>query len=222
MNFQIAFFLSVFSLTLFSIGVLSAQDEPPPKPTPPFVVDAPAISGWTVTMNYKRGLPEPGDKGSPAYAQWQQWQKSSPAITELLVSKSGDRTRIIVKYAQGVQAERYRVGSFEYLHKPGYVAGDVSVNSHFQATGDFPELSWLSLDNYKDIESSDGKKYFVFREGTDAAPGREAWIDITTKLPGKFNDAMYERIYDFPESPPIGIEPSELIAKRVALSMPPR
>jgi hypothetical protein len=196
---------------LFTGTDLRAQ-ESPPKPSPPFVADAPATSGWKITMTPKRGRPAP-DKNSPAYAQW---QKTSTAIAEILVSKSGDRMRIVTRYVQGAQAERYRAGVYEYEHKAGFVAWDVMVH-HVAGGGDFPELSWLSLDFYKDIEFADGKKYFVFRDGPDGAPLREAWINVVTKLPLKFNDLSYDRVYEFSPTPPIGIEPSEIIAQKVAL-----
>ncbi len=218
MRRHLLFLLLVLSSDFVWSDDLFAQEKPP-QPSPPFVADAPAVSGWKVTMTFKRGHPEPADKNSPEHAQW---QKSSVAIAYLLVSKSAGHRRTVTQYVQGAQGESYRAGNYLYEHKPGYVAGDVSVNSHFKPDGDFPELAWLSLDNYKDVEVLNGKKYFVFREGADAASGREAWIDVVTKLPFKFSDVLYDRIYEFPLTPPIRVEPSEMIAKRAALDVPPK
>ena len=193
-------------------GAAQAQkaDAPPPAP---YVVNAPEVSGWTVAFTFRQGIPEPADKGSPAYAQWQQWRKSSPAIAEVLVSKSHGRERVVTKLVSGSQSEQYMAGAYLFLQKPGLAAGDIVVAPSPVQNGDFPELAWLSETNYADTESSNGKRCYVFKE---ASSGREAWIDAATLLPHKFNDALYDRIYDF-SSAPIGIEPSEPLAKRAAL-----
>lgn len=195
-------------------STVHAQKNDAVAPAPPFVANAPEGGGWRVAFTLKQGLPEPEDKGSPAYAQWQQWKKSSSAIAEVLVSKSHGRERVVTKFVSGGQNEQYMAGAYLFLQKAAFAAGDIVVAPSPVQDGDFPELAWLSEANYAGAESSGGKKYHLFK---DAETGKEAWIDAATLLPHRFDDAVYGRTYEFSTTAPIGIEPSEPIAKRAAL-----
>ena len=209
--------LLTFAPIVLAGGSLSAQQAGLPQPTPPLVSNAPDTSHWRVGMTSKREAPAPADKNSPAFAQWQDRQKIYSTITEILVSKAGDRRRTLTQYSSGKQDESYLSNGTLFVQRAGFVPGDIYITHQSGPENDFPELSWITLADYVDVEVANGRKYFVFRSQGGAPGGSEAWIDCVTKLPFKFSDASYERTYEFLNDASFSVEPSEIIAKRAAM-----
>ena len=211
--------LFLIALLAATLGTnLPAQATETQVPTPPFVANAPASSSWKIAVTYKRSYPEPAEKGSTAHEQWKQLQKILPAITKIAVSKSGNRLREVTDYAQGTSDERYCVEGMQFLRMATFVPGDISVGA-VTSNQDFPELGWITLENFTGIQTAQEKKCFVFVSESEG-DRKEAWIDATTKLPVKFNDATYDRLYEFLPLKPSDLDPSPAIAKRVAACIP--
>ena len=208
-------FLSLIAILAATLGSnLPAQQSPQEeRPTPPFVINAPAPCSWNVGVIYKRTYPEPTDKSSTAHKQWQELQKILPAITKIVVNKSENRRLEITTYAQGTKDEKYCVDGLQFLRMAAFAPGDIMVGQP-GSDKDFHELDWITLEDYTGIKQAQGKKCFVFVSGTEGSR-MEAWIDTKTKLPVKFSNCNYDRVYEFSKLQPGGLDPSPAIAKRV-------
>ena len=214
--------LSAPALVLAFQVNLSAGEPIDPPPSPPFVARAPAISRWTVTIVSKLKPASPGGQESAGKYQ-------------AVIGKSGDRRREVTVFSNGTRAEIFSVAGLSFVQRSGFAPGDVVVKSAPRLPTDFPELAWLSAQNYVGTEKDHGKKYRVFAYSpkvmkpnysgpeTVVQPetaGREgakvqAWIDAETGLPAKLADSTSERTYQFSEATAADLDPSPDIRKRL-------
>lgn len=219
MSMRLLFFASAG--TAFLSASLPAAEPIDPPPSPPFVARAPAVSRWTVTIVSKlksASVQEPSGK------------------YQTVVCKSGDRRREVTVFSNGSRLETFSVAGLSFIQRSGFAPGDVVVKSAPRLPTDFPELAWLSAQNYVGTEKDHGKKYRVFAyspkvmkpnyrgpntvvqpETTGQAEGAKvsAWIDAETGLPARLADSTSERTYQFSEPTVADLEPSPDIRKRL-------
>lgn len=197
---------------------LSAAEAVDPPPSPPFVARAPAASRWIVTIVSKFKAAEVAGK------------------YQTVIGKSGDRRREVTVFSNGTRVEIFSVGGLSFVQRSGSAPGDVMVKSSPQQPTDFPELAWLSAQNYVGTARDHGRKYRVFAYSPKVAKpnysgpetviqpetgGRpeeakvQAWIDAETGLPAKLTNSISERTYQFSEVTATDLDPSPDIRKRM-------
>lgn len=210
---------SIYAIGLLFLAAeaLIAQDaKPEPPPAPPYVAPAPAVSGWTIILQAS------GSTSANAESR----------VTK--VFKAGNRKLEIVDLPQGAKAETFIVNGTSFQRRPGLAPGDIYVESASRAS-DFPELSWVSAENFIGTKTEGGRKYHVYawtpvtlqmdstgsakqmapaRTGTQGGKIIEAWIDAETRLPAKLVNPTFLRKYQFAKASPQDAEPSAEIRQK--------
>lgn len=201
--------LHVLLILFVSSGFLTAQEisknPKDPIPAPPFVGRAPEVAGWKMNFYFK-AAPVNSTNSSPTAAP-------APNL-EITVYKADNRRLEIIPARKGGKEERFYANNVLYYQKPGFAPTDVYTRpAPGAADNDFPELYWIKAEHYMGVKREKGKRYYVFMMDlqTNAAPASlapqkdassnkfvsEAWIDMETKLPLKYDDGTYIRTYEF-------------------------
>lgn len=191
-----------------------------PPPAGPLVKTMPALSRWNVAFQYARKDPRqtaPVVLGQP--------------IARLDVTKSDKLMRLVSSNAAGASIEVWAQGTLQVLKDPGYEHKIVRRSGSQQ--GDFPELAWVALSNFKGREMVDQKKCLVFTSefyplqfgdpglymAGQENPGLSiflgdkvpvtAYIDEATRFPVKLVVGSDVRVYTLEEPPtsPLEIPP---------------
>ena len=209
-------------LALALPGFLQAADSQDPPP-PPFVARAPSPGLWTISASSKLAKPVPGAPAKSSY--------------EVTVALSGGRRLEVTKFSNGSRLEVFTVKGLSFTRRSGFAAGDVLVQPANNASVDFPDFSWLALENYIGTKTEGGKKFRLFAyspavvepnpTGPDkislpaspgVIPGRlsiTAWINAATGLPARLESAKGMLTYQFGKFSPSDIEPSPEIRRRI-------
>jgi len=173
-----------------------AQDEAIEKgepPAPPFYHQAPDYAAWVVHV-----------QTPPARTD------GAKVLSELEVTKSPARLRQVSHWVDGTSSELWAYEGFILRQDP--VGGYINILNVNQLEGvpdltkdDFPELLWLSADNFIGKTKKEGHDCYAFQED-----GKEAWIDIQTGLPWALKDENGAQTYEFVAAPtaPLTLPPN--------------
>jgi len=221
-------FLAFLFLNLvFTSGYLAAQSEEADDiPEPPFVVNAPASSEWTIIFTPKK-QDVAKSEDPKELAKFEYLKTVSPAKKDIKAYKNDNRKVEIKTFANGTKGETWWKKGVMFSKPEYFVKGDVMIQDSKMDPAlaaavkegelpDFPELGWLSLDTFikKESEPDSKKKAYYFEISGEAQAEREyaaglprvanlklqpilVWIDIDSKLPLRVETAEYTAVYKF-------------------------
>jgi hypothetical protein len=99
---------------------------------------------------------------------------------------SDRRAGLTAPYRYEVHPESHSVIPIAQFN-PGYNPAFLDYSS-----SDFPDIDWVSPKTYLGTQS--GTIYWVFKQGDD---GTMAWIDLTTRLPARWQRGNEIRVFKF-------------------------
>ncbi len=185
-KFLILSFVVVLLLPLVADG---QSPSAAPKPVPPFLSPVPDNSSCTIAVSH---LDSPA-KPPPGHRLINQLVITKSAATRELLSVYTDGSRSEVWFSQGYRIEQLP-GHHEVMITPLPRGND-------SASIDFPNLQWLALDNYVDIENQKDKTCWHFKTQVQLKEQNlifdySAYIDCKTKRPvvWEFGTTHYELV----------------------------
>lgn len=183
------------SCALVQTGFGQAQLDVPP-PQSPFVAPLPEFADWTVATSH----PELARKPSSGS------EETKPLVVQTVRTKDIRKQRTTLPGGETV--EIWMIGTLYFTtDDKGRVAiSDLADNVGFDPSSlkGFPGFSWLSISNYAGTRTVEKGTYYYF-----AQSGKEAWIDIKSKLPFALSDESGYTRYTFAAPP---VEPLTLPA----------
>lgn len=205
-------------LVLLGFGAAAAGQtavtyDPTPLPNGPLVRRAPDFSKWQIDFYYTRASDKGGKASAPAP------NLKDPAVLanmtqpkQLTVTRTKPLWHAVLLLANGSRRESWFDGAYRYeVHpenhsvvpiaqfNPGYNPAFLDYSS-----SDFPDIDWVSPQTYLGTQS--GTIYWVFKQGDDDTM---AWIDLTTRLPARWQNANEIRVFKFlpPPTEPLQLPP---------------
>ncbi len=204
--------------------VEAQQDNAPPPPSPPFVQEPPADATWKVTIVQKNKSTEaampsapPAKPGAP---------HAAVSLKEEKITRMNDNMRVVKTWSDGNTSEEWRYQGMIIFTQPYnteiYVLGRSKGNGLVfptMADSAFPELDWLSAENYVRVENIRQKSAYLFQEAAATMPSppfeknpglplkknahlaRKVWIDCATHLPVVFDEGGSVRVYEYADPP---------------------
>lgn len=178
--------LTSFALAISGLGQ-STINVPPP--TSPFIAPIPEFADWTVVTT------RPGSSGKSASTPE---EAAKPLIIQTVRTKDVRKQRTTLP--NGDTLELWMLGTlFFTTSENGRVAiSDLMDNVGFEPSSlnTFPGFSWLNSSNYVETRTVEKATFYYF-----AQSGKEAWIDIQTKLPFALADAAGYTRFTFATPP---------------------
>jgi hypothetical protein len=188
-------------------GTAAAPAQPPsavPPPKPPVLSRAPEFAAWTVTYKY-RPSEVPADTPAP----------EPERLQTLAVQKTRKTYCEKQRLTSGKTSEKWVFDSNIQLMMP---LGDTSIVALNPPSGedypspdysdysacDFPGLEWVSLENYRGVETFQGAQVYKFE-----ADGKTVLLAVATQLPVAASDKLVTRLYAFGPPPTVELVPSK-------------
>lgn len=158
-----------------------------PPPASPFVAPIPEFADWSVVTTHSN----PSGKATPE-------ETSKPLVVQTVRTKDIRKQRTTMPIGDTV--ELWMLGTlFFTTSENGRVAvSDLMDNIGFEPSSlnTFPGFTWLSSSNYLGTRTVEKGTYYYF-----AQSGKEAWIDIQSKLPFALSDDSGYTRYTFAAPP---------------------
>lgn len=198
-------FVALSFLLLGSLGA-RAQDEKP-VPSPPFVASVADPAQWVVTLSY----PEDRDKTAPPPDS----KIAAGQIRTILNEKAGNTIHRATTTENGNTTEEWQVGTNHYQKGWDSTTWGENLKDFAPLAAVFPDLDWLSADNYVGTMNYGGHNCFVFAPGAppkldlsspDGATqldtlAQVAFIDAQSRLPVEVRVGTTYQDYKFGDSP---------------------
>lgn len=206
------------------------EEIPPPKF--PIPLRAPANASWTIKVEggKKASEQEGGGSESPSTPSQIVVTKTSPIYMET-ASISGGGT--IQKWVFLTPAKTYRFARQGSSGKWDRLRDEFYNDIPRYEQSDFEDFEWISKENYKGVESVEGRPAYAFElvsrspitrrdqiyydpgKSIDADPSSapqqtfrsNAWLDAKTLLPIKVDDGRQTRTFTFGETPASKLSP---------------
>lgn len=190
-----------------------AQAAKLPPPKAPALRRAPALASWTVTFRYK-------DEDSKAQAP-----AGKPALNDrvrtITVTKSGKTYWEQGVMISGKKYEKWVLDGAQLKTMPG--GNEMAMipkpdEEHPQpdysdySRCDFPELDWVSLENYREATTYEDKPAYFFEAGESGDRGGRVLLS-EAQLPFSFSNRESVRTYVFNPAPAAPLVLPEKIAK---------
>lgn len=176
------------SCTLALQGLAQTKIAEPP-PAAPFVAPIPEFADWTILTIHT----DPSKKSSTS-----QEESAKPVVIQTVRTKEIRKQK--TTFPDGKTLELWMVGTlFFSTGENGRVAiSDLMDNVGFDPSSlnVFPGFSWLSNSNYLGTRAIEKGTYYYFSQS-----GKEAWIDIQSKLPFALADESSYTRYTFAAPP---------------------
>lgn len=186
-GFRILTLCGLASCLIAHPGHAQARIDVPP-PASPFIAPIPEFADWTVVTTQGKTDSKPLASG----------ESPKPSIIQTTRTREVRRQRST--FPNGESLELWMLGTlFFTTGENGRVAiSDLMDNVGFEPSSlnAFPGFSWLSLSNYAGTRTVEKGTYYYFTQS-----GKEAWIDITSKLPFALNDGTSYTRYTFAAPP---------------------
>jgi|GEM_PF-2283888 len=212
----------LFSTLLIATVSISAGQTPdsmgpkgdkPPLPNP-ILQRAPVLSQWTISSSVPASSPN-SSRQSAQNGRSQNSDKNSdkPSFTQISITKSGSTYFEVEVDASGRKWEKWNVNGRQVTFEPGtgksmvvYSGGGSFFYTDFSTT-DFPNLSWISPENYIAFRQVGKVKCYIFRK--EIAPTEDdgkiviltAAVDSETQLPIVMDTDGQRSIYQFGPPP---------------------
>jgi hypothetical protein len=194
--------------------------EQPALPAGTLLKSAPKFSQWEIHFSY----------GSSANSSDEPAPTPDPAAQlppqEVTVTLTRPLWHAVLLDTMGRKSETWFDGTNAYLILPGTplpnpVATDATDNlpdylNYMAKKADFPDMDWISLQNYVGQESIDGVNCLVFKKTGDVE--EKAWINADTRLPVRWTKANETRDFTFLQAPSAKLELPDAI-KRIAKAL---
>ncbi|MES2310151.1 MAG: hypothetical protein V4507_14955 [Verrucomicrobiota bacterium] len=135
------------------------------KPQVPFLKRIPDLSSWTIKFDYEK-------EDKPSSAPISHYQNMD-RLTSITVSKSGKNIQEIISWQSGIMEEMWIFNGLrlKWSSKKNLISiiptpsePDFASPYPDYLKTDFPELDWISLENFKRTETYEGEKCFLFEE----------------------------------------------------------
>jgi hypothetical protein len=195
------------SILAFVVGTYG-QDAGIPAPSLPFVNNAPDYATWRVMYASKQA---PAGANVSAVNSHPDQADQAPMLLEVRVAKAkADRQDIFV-WSDKQTTEHWiyqglylfnRLGASDVVVLPPN-PGNQAIAALFPdySSSDFPELSWLTLPNYKGVVNYSQRNCYLFQTAKNhEGLMKQAWIDVKTKFPVAVDDGTTTMTYtDFQE-----------------------
>jgi len=175
--------------------------EKTPLPPGPILNQAPAFAEWQITYFY--GNPARGNSPPPSTGSGK--PPPDPNLPKLFtMTRTKPLWRAVFVNMGGQRSELLWDGEFRFTIGPKdtdvtYTAPGIGISGldHYSSQGDFPDVGWVSVDNYLGVQK--GTTFWVFQQGPD---GPMAWIDFNTHFPVRWQSPTGEvRTYQFHDPP---------------------
>ncbi len=224
-------FLLLSVVALFAgAGASPGQEIPPPKE--PILPRAPQRAEWTVEFRLDRELAKKEVLEGKEKKEVPKGFTGFPA--EIAVSKDGSTYREIARWPDGRTVEKWIVGGLQVSQSPDgrglmrIPSIDYSPYLSDYSRSDFEEAEWIGKDSYVgpkvtdklsvyEFSAAPGKRRLTPREiadqGTEAASGASAALDIRTQLPVYVDDGTVVRIYRYAPAPTGTLVPPQNFAQ---------
>jgi hypothetical protein len=226
MNKVISFVTSLFIFCLPGLSLHAQQEEIPP-PSPPFLSRLPDHAAWRITYTSKQA-PTPTPPVGAANATNAVPAAPQPRVLKEVDGVKMDQTRQeIYQWSDKQTTEHWSYGGSYlltqldnpgvYIFKPSLTNPGITATIPDYSVSDFPEFSWVSLENYKSIVIYQQHKCYFFQAQKQSVaptpfplpasvkslpvPVKQAWIDVKTKLPVALNDGTVLGVYAIREIP---------------------
>jgi hypothetical protein len=185
---RISAICGLMSCALALQGLAQTKIETPP-PTSPFIAPIPEFADWTVVTTHANSSGK-----SPSAPE----EAAKPFVIQTVRTKEIRKQRTTLPGGEAVEV--WMLGTlFFTTSENGRVAiSDLMDNIGFEpaSLNAFPGFSWLNIANYRGTRTVEKGTYYYF-----AQSGKEAWIDIQSKLPFALaDDSGYTR-YTFSTPP---------------------
>lgn len=155
-------------LALWGIATLHAQEKKLPPPTSPAIQRAADFAAWTVRFTY------PKDK---AKAQGEENPAPIPErVTALSVRKTNQTYHVLTEWQSGRKSEKWIIDGVQLQTAPGSTVVSLlpkPESAEFAqpdyldfSQGDFPELDWVSLNDYRGVQPYEGQPAYFFTSET--------------------------------------------------------
>lgn len=200
-------FTGILYMAASAFLCLNAQDA---KPKTPLVPRTPPFATWTVRIQY-----QDEEKKTPADAPPDLATRQRAGT----VTKTNEIYREEVTLASGKKYEKWAVDGTQWMIPPtGNALIPISPPSSNNSSSDyrdysqsdFPELSWISLSNFKGVSSYEGREAFRFE-----TPTKKAFLSTGTQLPLYLKDEEATRLYTYGTAPSAPLVPPEKILKAI-------
>jgi hypothetical protein len=228
-------------LLLVSCSTHAATDEEKQllAAGPVMINPMPTFSQWTVDCTYT-DVTKPGDN-----SQMQKLQKAAqtdPLLAKqlkdpqflaslkdsrpkrIVITKTGDTRHEETVFISGDSEADWRIGNIEVSRATAAPQWEAKVKAGFAAK-DFPELQWVSADNFTGVKAENGRKFLAFQEARHDTEGNDlgmatAYIDVDTRYPASYRFRTEVRQYTIQPPPvsPLAV-PGEVAAASQALTV---
>ncbi|MFA7345906.1 MAG: hypothetical protein WC003_16525 [Terrimicrobiaceae bacterium] len=188
-------------------AVAQTSDQRPPKA--PVLRRAPAFASWTITFKYR-------DEEARQSAAVSSPVPQPDRVRSITVTKTDKTYQEQTTLTSGKKYEKWLLGDTQLqtaidsasifpVLPPSEGAPSPDYSDYRQS--DFPELSWVSLENYRGVQNHDGKKAYLFE--SDPGARQTALLAPETQLPLASTNAEATCAYVFNPPPLAPLTPPE-------------
>ena len=190
-----------------------AETSNPPVPGNPVLHRAPDFASWTIQFEYPDENATAKSDAPTSYI--------GDRVRILTVTKTGNIYREATILASEKTCEKWIFDTVQLKTRPGIssivpilppTAGNPDSEYSDYSKSDFPELSWVSLSNYKGVVSYQGVSVFRFESGE-----KVALLSLESQMPLRFSDGKISRIYTYNLSPAAPLPVPEEFAKALEI-----
>lgn len=181
-----------------NVSLLHAAGEKSIKPKLPLLNRAPELASWTMNIKYKTEEPKKSVEAKQGEVQKSELPFVSPnEIRTVVITKTGTTYREEVILASGNKYEKWTVNGTQLRTKPNkasiYVIEEFLISDNEKvenpdytsfSKSDFEELTWISMENFKGVDTYQEKPVFKF----ESDDNKKALLSVETQLPVFYSD----------------------------------
>ncbi len=196
-------------MSLFGIANFALAQPAPPKS--PLLQRAPHLASWTIATSFAETTKKPGQNEDQPF-------KPDPGFPKnVVVTKSNKTYHEQTTFFSGLAEDKWIFDGAQlrsvpptnvvvYVPEPDPDHPRPDYSDYTKS--DFPELSWISIENYKGIQNYQGKPCYAF-ESTDSAGYKLTALLSDAQLPVYTTHGIIGRIYIFNAPPTSPLSPPQ-------------
>lgn len=222
MNRQIRTNLLLAALAT-SAGIVSAQTTPKKNlPEPPFVGALNPTIQWKASVEAKTKRSDPA---TPEEAKlFARRDRLSPQLEAITGYKADQGLHLIYQWKGNKKTEAYVIDGILFIERNPNFPNSIGVQDPSAdpsypnySKSDFPELTWVGSRTFVETTIEQGRRCYLYqlresdlavesstpepRENADAPSStvvlQQAWIDVDSRLPSKFDDGKNIYTYSY-------------------------